>query len=179
LLLCTGEFFYEQYRILSLEAPYGASKQFHHPTTVVHLQFLFLTTHPACTRVQHAGDRHRQSVCPSSIKQPASLHSVFPFLQSDSYKITKPYIAPFDHEDRPQTLLVCGRRLAVLQERRCPISKPKRENLFRFGNYFVTDDEKATTKTVVGDEKVPAVIFFTEPCNPRHKHRSLHTTTIA
>ena len=113
------------------------------------------------------------------LKKPALLHDVFPFLQCGSYKIAKPYSAPFDHEDRPQTLLVCGRRLAVLQERRCPISKPKRENPFRFGNYFVTDDEKATTKTVVGDEKVPAVIFFTETCNPRHKHRSLHTTTIA
>ena len=107
------------------------------------------------------------------------LHDVFPFLQCGSYKITKPYIAPFDHEDRPQTLFVCGRRLAVIQERMWSISKPRRENLVRFGNYFVTDDEKATTKTVVGDEKVPAVIFFTEPCNPRHKHRSLHTTTIA
>ena len=107
------------------------------------------------------------------------LHNVFPFLQCGSYKIAKPYSAPFDHEDRPQTLLVCGRRLAVLQERMWPISKPRRENLFRFGNYFVTDDEKATTKTVVGDEKVPTVIFSTGPCNPRHKHRSLHTTTIA
>jgi hypothetical protein len=114
-----------------------------------------------------------------SLENSFLLHDEFPFLQSDSYKITKPYIAPFDHEDRPQTLLVCGRRLAVLQEQRYPISKPRREPLFRFGNYFVTDDGKATTKTVVGDEKVPAVIFFTEPCNPRHKHRSLHTTTIS
>ena len=93
------------------------------------------------------------------LERPALLHSVFPFLQCGSYKITKPYIAPFDHEDRPQTLLVCGRRLAVLQERRYPISKPTRETLFRFGNYFVTDDGKATIKTVVGDEKVPTVIF--------------------
>jgi len=37
--------------------------------------------------------------------------------------------------------------------------KPLGEPLFRFGNYFVTDDRKATTKTVVGDEKVPTVIF--------------------
>ena len=106
------------------------------------------------------------------------LHNVFPFLQSDSYKITKPYIAPFDHEDRPQTLLVCGRRLAVLEERRYPMLKPSGESLFRFGNYFVTDDGKATIKTVVGDEKVPTVIFSRGPCNPPYKHRSLHTPTI-
>ena len=43
--------------------------------------------------------------------------------------------------------------------------KPLGEPLFLFGNYFVTDDEKATTKTVVGDEKVPTVIFFTEPAS--------------
>ena len=98
------------------------------------------------------------------LEKPLLLHDEFPFLQSDSYKITKPYIAPFDHEDRPQTLLVCGRRLAVLQERRYPISKPTRETLFRFGTYFVTDDGKATIKTVVGDEKVPTVIFSRGPC---------------
>ena len=101
------------------------------------------------------------------LETPLLLHDEFPFLQSDSYKIIKPYIAPFDHEDRPQTLLVCGRRLAVLQERRHPISKPSRENLFRFGNYFVTDDGKATTKTVVGDEKVPAVIFSRNHATPK------------
>ncbi len=112
------------------------------------------------------------------LETPLLLHDEFPFLQSDSYKIIKPYIAPFDHEDRPQTLLVCGRRLAVLQERRYPISKPRRENLFRFGNYFVTDDGKATIKTVVGDEKVPTVIFSRGPCNRGHKQRSLHTPTI-
>ena len=64
----TGEFFYEQYRILSLEAPYGASKQFHHPTIVVHLQFLFLTTHPACTRAQRVDGRLRQFECPRSFR---------------------------------------------------------------------------------------------------------------
>ena len=95
---------------------------------------------------------------------PLLLHDEFPFLQSDSYKITKPYIAPFDHEDRPQTLLVCGRRLAVLQERIYPMLKPLGEPLFLFGNYFVTDDGKATIKTVVGDEKVPTVIFSRGPC---------------
>ena len=56
--------------------------------------------------------------------------------------------------------------------------KPLGEPLFRFGNYFVTDDGKATIKTVVGDEKVPTVIFSRGPCNPPYKHRSLHTPTI-
>ena len=67
-MYCTGEFFYEQYRILSLDAPYGASKQFHHPTIVVHLQFLFLTTHPACTRAQRVDGRLRQFECPRSFR---------------------------------------------------------------------------------------------------------------
>ena len=112
------------------------------------------------------------------LETPLLLHDEFPFLQSDSYKIIKPYIAPFDHEDRPQTLLVCGRRLAVLQERIYPMLKPLGEPLFLFGNYFVTDDGKATIKTVVGDEKVPTVIFSRGPCNRGHKQRSLHTPTI-
>ena len=53
-------------------------------------------------------------------------------------------------------LAVC---LVFLLERTHPFLKPPREILFRVGNYFVTDDEKATIKTVVGDEKVPTVIF--------------------
>ena len=57
--------------------------------------------------------------------------------------------------------------------------EPSRKNLFRLGNYFVTDDGKATIKTVVGDEKVPTVSFSPGCCNPRHRNRSLHTTTIA
>ena len=53
-------------------------------------------------------------------------------------------------------LAVC---LVFQLERVNPFVKPPREILFRVGNYFVTDDEKATIKTVVGDEKVPTVIF--------------------
>ena len=45
--------------------------------------------------------------------------------------------------------------------------EPSRKNLFRLGNYFVTDDGKATIKTVVGDEKVPTVSFPPGSCNPR------------
>ena len=53
---------------LGQDAPYGASWQIHHPTIVVHLQFLFLTTHPACTRDQRVDGRLRQFECPRSFR---------------------------------------------------------------------------------------------------------------
>ena len=56
--------------------------------------------------------------------------------------------------------------MAVLEERTCPLLKPGGEKLFRFGNYFVTDDGKATIKTVVGDEKVPTVVLSTGALQP-------------
>ena len=103
----------------------------------------------------------------------------FPFCKSTVRKWSNHILPPLTTRDGHKPLLVCGRRLAVLEERTCPLLKPGGEKLFRFGNYFVTDDGKATIKTVVGDEKVPTVIFPPGLCNPLHKQRSLHTTTIA
>ena len=68
-------------------------------------------------------------------------------LQIHGYKTTTPFSTKAGHK----TLLIWRGCLSFLLERTYSFVMPSGENLFRSGNYFLTDDGKATIKTTVGD----------------------------
>ena len=154
-------------------------KQFHHPTIVVHLQFLFLTTHPACTRDQCADDRLCQSVCPRSFRKASFTSRRISFFAIRQLQNNQTIYCPLWPRG-PATNPSCLRKtFGCFTRTKIPNFEAHSWNVVSFWKLFCHRRWKSDNQNSRRRWKSPDGDFFPGALhNPRHKHRSLHTPTI-
>ena len=177
---CTSHFFYEQHRILSLDAPYGASKRFHHPTIVVHLQFLFLTTHPACTRAQRVGGRPCQSAGEHTITRIFfTSHGISLFANPQLENDQTIYCPLWPRGTATNPFLFAEDVWLFYKNEDAQFRSPGVKRCFVLEIILSPTMKKRRPKQSSEMKKSRRWFFSRNHATHGHKHRRLHTTTIA